>query len=227
MEAQVRGERPIAWLCHALVVLVLASVAGAAEPPSAMALQGEAAPRAWDPRSEAGRKAIAAASREGDLDATYLMGHLAENGIGYPRRLDLAMRAYGHAARNGEPRAAHALARILMTGAGGVDRAPARAVRLLDMAADQGHAPSQYALGVLYDKGRAGLAKDEHRALELIRAAAVQDHRLAGQWMALHEFREREPPSAPARPQVAAGGADQTPAEEQAPVTVLVFNQPG
>jgi TPR repeat protein len=216
----------------ALAALVLLVVPGARadEAPEASSLTGEAAPRQWDPHSEAGRKAIAAAAREGDLDAIYLMGHLAEKGIGYPKRLDLAVRAYAHAARNGDPRSGFALARILMQGSGGVPTDLPRAVRLLADAAAQEHPEACYALGILHDKGRAGVRKDEHRALALIRLAASQGHRHAGQWMALHEFRERAPPVAPrpgAAPASPGRAAGDDPASEEGPVTLLVFNQPG
>ena len=91
-------------------------------------------------------------ARRGDLDATYNVAALYENGLGVAANPDRAVDWYTRAAERGLALAQYRLARIFEAGLGvAPDRE--KALAWYRKAAGQGRAEAQFNLGVAYETG--------------------------------------------------------------------------
>lgn len=114
------------------------------------------------------------ASEAGDARAQTLVANLYEYGIGVTRDVDMAIRWYEAAAKQGHAGAMVSLSLMLIDGRAGGKRDPERARDLLREAAEAGFAPAQHNLALLF-AGAGGLEPDWEKSAEWFRKAAEQD----------------------------------------------------
>lgn len=110
------------------------------------------------------------ASAAGSPRADYMLGYLAQHGLGRPWSYREAAERYRSAADAGLPEAQLALGELYLEGLG-VERDEAEGAAWVVRAADAGHAPALYRLGELRFHG-VGVAQDFDAALEAFAAAA-------------------------------------------------------
>ena len=107
---------------------------------------------------------------QGDLDATFLLGTLYENGLGVQKSDVRAERYYREAAEKGHTEAAVNLGRILL-----LHNAANEAADWFRVAAEDGSVAGAYNLGMLYLTGTDVPAQSE-AALDWLTRAARREH---------------------------------------------------
>jgi hypothetical protein len=197
---EARGERrPLrAVLVVALVAAVVVFVAlqlvyGARSGAAPSYEDGLAAYRVGD--FAAARRTWERAADAGSARAQFMLGYLAQHGLGREWSYREAAQRYGAAAAAGLPEAQLALGELYLGGLG-VPPDEATGASWVRRAAAAGHGPALYRLGQLYFHGT-GVAQDFEAALAAFAAAAQAGVKGAGDYVALADHLRGENVSAP------------------------------
>lgn len=193
------GRRPLrAILLVALGVALALFVAlqlayGGRGPAGASYEEGLAAYRTGD--FAAARRTWERAAASGSERAEYMLGYLAQHGLGRPWSFREAAERYAAAAEAGLPEAQLALGEMYLGGLGVQPDAVVGAA-WVERAAAAGYGPALYRLGELWFHG-VGLAQDFDAALAAFGAAAERGSDRAADFMALAEHLRGANVSAP------------------------------
>lgn len=131
----------------------------------------------------AARRAWERAAASGSPRAEYMLGYLAQNGLGRPWSYREAAERYAVAAEAGLPEARLALGELYLEGLG-VAEDPETGAAWVERAASAGHVPALYRLGELRFHG-IGVPQDFEGALEAFAAAAALGSTRAADFVAL------------------------------------------
>ena len=108
------------------------------------------------------------------LDVYKRQGFMYDQGVDFPKDLEMALYWYRQSAEQQYPDGQFALAQMLSTGQG-VPQDATEAIQWLKKAAERGHIPAQFNLGTYMAHG-IGTAKDLPKAAFWLSRAAAQGH---------------------------------------------------
>lgn len=127
---------------------------------------------------DAAQRGYFAATAKGNREASYRLGRMYHQGLGFRRDLSKAMIHYKHAAIGGHPGGKVGLGYMYYRGLGGLRRNYREAFKNFLAAAKAGISGAQYRVGHMYEKGQ-GVARNSRNASYWYITAARKGNRAA------------------------------------------------